>query len=452
MIQSQGIPTPGSRHLTERCGGPEPASTLGRMRRPRTPFRARGGSPGDWHVVIVVENVPLGADHRVRKQLDTLRSHGCRVTVISTRHDVNAPYRGREGVALLEYAAVPELPGPIGHVVEYAWSGVVAALLLLRLRLAGRVDVVELCQPPDIYFPIARLLRRAGARVVVDQRDLMPELLATRYPGAPRRALELLHLFERRTQRVVDHTITVNDHLRRRLEAAGGDGRVSVVWNGPVLARVDGARPSRDPHGSGERLVVWVGKMGLQDRAELVVEVADRLVHSGGRQDLRFVLIGDGECLEDLRALVRRRDLEHWVTFTGWVPERTVFGYLATADAGIDTSMQEEVTPVKALEYMSFGLAFAAFDLAETRHLAGEAAIFAPPGDVDALARSLGDLIDDEPRRLVLGRAGRRRVEESLSWERQEAAYLAAVGPSSQPSRDDRRRNGSGRTPDASQP
>jgi glycosyltransferase involved in cell wall biosynthesis len=271
--------------------------------------------------------------------------------------------------------------------------------------------------------------------VVVDQRDLMPELLVARYPRAPGRAIDVLHQLERRTQRAVDHTITVNDHLRRRLEAAGGTGRVSVVWNGPVLARVDGARTSPALKAAGTSLVVWVGKMGVQDRVELVVEVADTVVNSWGRRDLRFVLIGDGECLEDLRALVRRRGLDRWVTFTGWVPEDTVFGYLGTADVGIDTSLQEEVTPVKALEYMSFGLAFAAFDLTESRNLAGEAAVFAPSGDVVALARSLVDLIDDEQRRTALGEAGRRRVQESLSWERQAASYLAAVGPSSQPSR-----------------
>ncbi|HEX3224107.1 MAG TPA: glycosyltransferase family 4 protein [Nocardioides sp.] len=412
------------------------------------PRRARPGSPADWHVVMVVENIPLGADHRLRKQLETLLAHGCRVTVISPRHDVNGPYRGRQDVALLEYVAAPELRGPIGHVVEYAWSGVAASLLLLRLRLRGRVDVVQLCQPPDIYFPLARLLRRAGARVVVDQRDLMPELLVARYPRAPGRAIDVLHLLERRTQRAVDHTITVNEHLRRRLEEAGGDGNVSVVWNGPVLARVDGVRPAPELRGAGDRLVVWVGKMGVQDRVELVVEVADAVIRSRGRRDLRFVLIGDGECLEDLRALVRRRGLDDRVTFTGWVPEETVFRYLATADAGIDTSLQEEVTPVKALEYMSFGLAFAAFDLAETRRLAGEAAVLAAPGDVDALAQALVELIDDEQRRRVLGRAGRRRVQESLSWERQEPAYLAAVGPTSRPSRSDRVRGRSRRGPD----
>jgi glycosyltransferase involved in cell wall biosynthesis len=412
------------------------------------PLRARGGPRADWHVVLVVENIPLGADHRLRKQVDTLLAQGCRVSVVSTRNDVNAAYRNRPDVTLLEYAAAPELRGPLGHVAEYAWSGLVATWLLLRLRLRGRIDVVQLCQPPDIYFPVARLLRRAGSRVVVDQRDLMPELLVARYPKAPGRAVGVFHLLERRTQRAVDHTITVNDHLRRRLEAAGGQGRVSVVWNGPVLARVDSVRPSpelRVPDGS---LVVWVGKMGVQDRVELVVEVADTVVSTWGRHDVRFVLIGDGECLDDLRDQVRRRGLEGSVTFTGWVAEETVFGYLATADAGIDTSLQEEVTPVKALEYMSFGLAFAAFDLSESRKLAGEAAVFAPAGDVDALARALVDLIDDEPRRTALGAAGRRRVQESLSWERQEAAYLAAVGPSSQPPEDDHPPQSSGRAPE----
>src|SRR5919107_5076416 len=66
------------------------------------PWRSRGGSPGAWHVVMVVENIPLGADHRLRKQVDTLLAQGCRVTVISTRHDVNGPYRGRRDLALLE--------------------------------------------------------------------------------------------------------------------------------------------------------------------------------------------------------------------------------------------------------------------------------------------------------------------------------------------------------------
>ncbi len=378
-------------------------------------------------MVAVVENIPFGADHRLRKQADALVSEGYRVTVIGPRGAVNAPYRG-SAVRLVEYPAPPEVAGPLGHVLEYLWSVVCATYLLLRVRLRSRVDVVQLCQPPDIYFPLAGVLRRLGSRVVVDQRDLMPELLAARYPRAPRRATDVLHWFERRTQGAVDHTITVNEHLRRRLVEAGGDGRVSVVGNGPVLARVDATRVAR-VEGSEETVVVWVGKMGLQDRVDLVVDTAEAVVHTRDRTSVRFVLIGDGECLEDLRADVRARGLDPWVTFTGWLSEAAVFDHLAGADLGVDTSLQEEVTPVKALEYMAFGLPFVAFDLPETARLADGAAVLVAPGDVDALAGGLVALSDDEQARRALGRAGRRRVEESLAWERQQASYLAAVGP-----------------------
>jgi glycosyltransferase involved in cell wall biosynthesis len=326
-------------------------------------------------------------------------------------------------------------------VVEYVWSGLFTAVLLLRVRLQGPVDVLQLCQPPDIYFPMVGVVRRAGTRVVVDQRDLMPEVLQARYPRAPRRVMDFLHLLERRTQRAVDHTMTVNEFLQRRLVAAGGGNRVSVLWNGPVLSRVDAARRSPELRSDNEHLVVWAGKMGVQDRADLVIDVAESMIVSGGRTDVRFVLLGDGECLEDLRDLVRRRGLDDWVTFTGWVPEQTVFEYLTAADAGIDTTLQQEVTPVKALEYMAFGLAFVAFDLRETRGLASEAAVFAAPGDVDGLSRALSDLLSDAARRRALGRVGRRRVEEQLSWEIQEAAYLDVVGPSSRSPMDERVRD-----------
>src|SRR4051795_4060693 len=38
------------------------------------------------------------------------------------------------------------------------------------------------------------------------------------------------------------------------------------------------------------------------------------------------------------------------------------------------------------------------------------------PGDVGELARTIADLLDDPDRRVRMGRAGRRRVEELFSW------------------------------------
>ena len=82
------------------------------------------------------------------------------------------------------------------------------------------------------------------------------------------------------------------------------------------------------------------------------------------------------------------------------------------------------MSPVKGMEYMAFGLPFVSFDLAETRVIAGGAAVYAPPGDVPRFAGLIDELLSDPARRAELGRAGRRLIEERLAWDRQEKAYL----------------------------
>jgi glycosyltransferase involved in cell wall biosynthesis len=376
------------------------------------------------HVAIVVENLPAYADTRLRKQLRDLLSHGYRVSVISQAGEENQPYREDPDLTLLEYPPPVDPRGPIGHVREYLTSFLWAALLLARLRRRGPIDVLQVCQPPDIYFPLSKVARRLGARVLVDQRDLMPELFAARFPHAPRGVTPALHWLERRTQRSADHSIGVNDYLRDRMIVAGGrPDRVSIVRNGPVLSRVDRARP----HTSWRRhshLAVWIGKMGRQDRVDLVVRMIKRVVRDLGRDDIGFVLLGDGECLEPMRDLVRELNLEPWVSLPGWRSEAEVFGCLAAADIGIDTSLQNEVSPVKAMEYMAFGLPVLAFDLLETRRTVGPAGGYVSPGDVAVFGDQLVKLIDDPETLQKLGRVGRQRVESELGWERQTQTYL----------------------------
>ena len=382
-------------------------------------------------MAVVVENVAVGVDTRLRKQVDDLLDAGFDVSVVTRRHPDNEPYRHRERLRLLEHPAPPDGTSVAGYAREYAVAVLWATVLLGRLRVRRRVDVLQLCQPPDLYFPLAWVLRLTGARVVLDQRDLMPELLGSRTEHPPRLLMAVLRGLERESCRVAHHVVTVNDYLAERLRAHHPATPVSVVRNGPVLARVDAARRRPVEPGStdGRAVVVWVGKMGPQDRVDLVVRAAEELVLRRGRGDVRFVVLGDGECLEEVTALTRELGLDAHVDLTGWVDEATVFAWLAAADVGVDASLQEEVTPVKALEYMAFGLPFACFDLTETRALAPDAAALVEPGDLVALADALEGLLDDPRRRRLLGRRGRRAVESRLAWERQAPAYLAAVSP-----------------------
>jgi glycosyltransferase involved in cell wall biosynthesis len=380
------------------------------------------------HVAIVVENIPFSVDHRVRKQTMSLLERGFRVSVITRRDPGAAAHRSRPGLRIIEYPAPPESAGLLGYAAEYGASVAAAAGLLLSLHVRDRVDLVQFCQPPDIYFPLGWLMRSLGSAVIVDQRDLLPELYGGRY-GPPRPGMAaVLRRLERWSQRVAQHTLTVNEYLRDRAASSGARReRISILRNGPVLRDVE--RVEADPALKRGRshLACWIGVMGRQDRLDLLLGAVHHLVVDLGRTDCQVAVVGDGECLAETKAAAARLGLDPFVDFTGWISEPEVFRYLASADVGLDASLQVEVSPVKAMEYMAFGLPFVAFDLQETRALGSDAASYAPPGDVAALGRALDDLLGDPDRRAAMGRAGRERVESELAWDRQAERYVAVI-------------------------
>jgi glycosyltransferase involved in cell wall biosynthesis len=392
--------------------------------RPRDAAR-RPAAP--THILAIVENVPFSDDTRLRKQVDSLLEHGYRVSVVTRGDERNAPFRRIPGLRLLEYRPPREGSGLLAYAREYVESLVAQTRLTLDVRSRDRVDVVQFCQPPDLYVALALLMRALGSGIVVDQRDLLGELYAARFGRVPSAVTFMLRTLDRWSYRTAHAVMCVNGYLERYVRSCGvAADRVTVVRNGPVLGRLDRsvASPELRP---AARLCCWVGKMGRQDRLDLLLEAMDQLVHRLGRDDVHLAILGDGECLGETRALATRLGLDPYVTFTGWVEEDVVFRYLATADLGLDASMQQEVSPVKAMEYMGAGLPLVAFDLPETRALCDGSAVLVPPGNVDALALAMSRLLDDPNTRRRMGNEGRERVARALAWEHQETAYLAVI-------------------------
>ena len=410
---------------TKRTGPGSPTAIDGRDVRQLREGRCDG--PG--RILIIVENEAAFNDNRVSNQVESLIQRGYRVRVITRRHERNARYRYHPLVHLFEYPPPPQ-PGRLpGYLVEYGYSFIVAAFFSLRVAARERIDVVQFCQPPDVYFPLGRMLGILGARVVVDQRDLLPELYAARYGKAPGWLLSALKLAERLSHKGADHIIGVNEYFRRRALATSGlpPERVSVVRNGPMLGRVADARCDLSLKRGRRYLCCWVGVMGRQDRIDLLVRSIHHFVHELGREDCQFTIIGYGESLATAQALVRDLDLTEWVQFTGELGVDDVFRYLATADLGLDASLQFEVSPVKAMEYMAFALPFVAFDLPETRAISYGAAAYADPGDVVAHAEAIDALLNSPQRRWELGRTGQARVRTELAWDYQARTYVRLI-------------------------
>jgi glycosyltransferase involved in cell wall biosynthesis len=80
----------------------------------------------------------------------------------------------------------------------------------------------------------------------------------------------------------------------------------------------------------------------------------------------------------------------------------------------------------KVMEYMTLEKPVVQFDLTEGRASAGEASLYARANDPVDFAEKIALLIDDPKARARMGRLGRERVLERLSWAHSAPHLLAA--------------------------
>ena len=382
-------------------------------------------------MLIIVQNLHVPFDRRVWLECRTLHEAGYDVTVICPRGPDSKPHEWLDGVEVFTYR--PYAPGgsAASFVAEYAYSFLATAWLCARSRRRGRYDVMQACNPPEIFWPLAHLARWADkTRFVFDHHDLSPELYQSRFAEGESLPYRGLLFLERQTFGAAEHVISTNGSYAAVAHSRGQKppGTVTVVRTGPdadVLRRgseVPSWRRGR------KHLVTYIGVMGPQDGVDLAIEAAGVVVNQLGRRDITFVFMGGGDAYDDL---VQKRDelgLTDMVELPGRVPDEMVNEVFSTADLALSPDPKNPLNDVstmnKTMEYMAYELPVVAFDLKETRVSAGEAAVYVEPNDVNQYAHAIVDLLDSPERRSQMGHLGRERVNSELAWCFQSQVYL----------------------------
>jgi glycosyltransferase involved in cell wall biosynthesis len=382
-------------------------------------------------LLIIVQNLPVPFDRRVWLECQALTSAGYQVAVVCPKGRDEPAYEVIDSVELYRYR--PYAPGGsrVSFIAEYVYSFLATARAALKARRSGRFAVLQACNPPDIFWPLALAFRALeGTRFVFDHHDLCPELYLSRFPRGPKLPYKGLLALERRTHRAADHVIATNDSYREIAMTRGGKraNEVTVVRTGPDLQRLQPGEADPKLRRGRRFLVTYIGVMGPQDGVDIVVRAADIVVNKLGRDDIAFTLIGSGDCFDDLVALRDELGLAGHVEFTGRAPDELVVRIMSTADAGLSPDPKNPLNDVstmnKTMEYMAFGLPVVAFDLRETRVSAGKAAVYVQPNDEHEYAEAIVALMDDDPRREQMGKLARERIEQELAWDYQVSAYL----------------------------
>ena len=385
-------------------------------------------------VLILVENLPVPLDRRVWQEACALRDAGHEVTVICPQmRGFNEPEEVLDGIQIYRHWISSEASGIRGFLAEYAsalWGEMACALKAWRRT---GFDVVHLCNPPDLLFLIAlpfKLL--AGVRVVHDVHDLWPEMFEAKFGG--RGPLYwAVRLAERATLALADVVLATNDSVATAVKRRSRkpDDEVFVVRTAP--ATLDTNAPADPALKNGRRFLVgYIGVMGNADGVDYLIDAADHLVRVRGRTDVQFHLMGSGP--EHAR-LVEKRDalgLADFVAMPGRVSNEHLFAALQTMDLGAAcdpiNAYNDHCTMNKTLEYMAFGKAQVMFGTVEGRVSAGDAANYVMENSAAKLGDAILELLDDEPRRLNMGRIGKHRLENELGWDKSVAQLRAAYG------------------------
>jgi glycosyltransferase involved in cell wall biosynthesis len=288
--------------------------------------------------------------------------------------------------------------------------------------------------------------RRMGIPLVLEvNADMIDEYA---YQGQPLRGPRQAYAVwtTKLTFRTARAIICVSANLKRHLSVKWGIPARKVVVL-PNAADVHAFGQAFHPQVYRKRLgvddgpvVMFVGGFYRWHALDLLVESFALVVLQV--PEAQLVLVGDGPVRAELEAKIGQLGMSNRVILAGALEHTQVPALLSIADVTVAPYARFPAgmyfSPLKLYEYMAAGKAIAATAAGQVavviRH--GHNGLLVEPGDADAFAAAIVELLNDSAMRTRLGQNARRQAMEQHSWEhyvqKLEHMYRAVLSSRSQ--------------------
>lgn len=147
-----------------------------------------------------------------------------------------------------------------------------------------------------------------------------------------------------------DHIITVSNLTRRTVIEKYGinPDKVTTVHNAVIPLDYDLLNLKRRTHD--EKVVTFLGRITMQKGPEYFVEAAAKVLKKN--KNVRFVMAGSGDMMDDMIRLAARRGIADRFHFTGFLRGKEVYQMLRDSDVYIMPSVSEPfgISPLEAME------------------------------------------------------------------------------------------------------
>lgn len=172
----------------------------------------------------------------------------------------------------------------------------------------------------------------------------------------------------------------------------------------------DRFRTARRVELDGRKKILFAGRLEPRKGVEVLIRAVARLQ----RSDVTLIVAGDGPREPEARALVARTGIR--AEFLGALPDDDFAGLFRSVDLFCHPATGGESFGIVLLEAMAAGTPVICSDLAGFRAAAGDAAVYFPAADDDALALALARMLDDPEQARVMRNLGAAR-STAADWD-----------------------------------
>ncbi len=316
---------------------------------------------------------------------------------------------------------IPRLPGirnvRPGFSLKKLLCDVAMTLTALRVAYRKRYDVVHAVEESVLIALLFKWLFRCPCIYDMDS-SLVKQMIEQKpFLGA---IAGPLRFWEKLAVRHAHAVVPVCEALKETV-ATYRPNKVVVVQDVSLLP--DTVEPSSEAWtgslkaslGCDGVLVMYVGNLEPYQGIGLLLE-SFALVRQQNNQAHLVIIGGERADIEAHRKQASQLDITAHVNFLGPQPVSDLASYLAQADILVSPRIRGNNTPMKLYSYLHSGKALVATDLlTHTQVLNPHVSILAEPSPA-AFAQGLLGLINNPERRLMLGKAGKKLVEEEYSY------------------------------------
>ena len=318
--------------------------------------------------------------------------------------------------------------GPLDYLLKMLCFLFRATWFLARRHIRQPYDVIHVQSVPDFLVFAALIPKLLGAKVILDLRDLVSELYASKFGVSDTFiVIRLLKLVEKLSARFADHVIVANPiWLEKITQRSAPAAKCSMYWYYPdrrlfhPLPRSVEDRKFR---------MIYPGSLNWHQGVDIAIKALPAILRAIPEAELHVQ--GEGPAKPELICLTKELGLQSRVVFHGYVPADTLVQQLADCDVGIvpkrGDRFGDEAASTKIPEFMAMGIPVVAsrtsielrfFDAAAIRY-------FQPENEAELAAAVISVRQDDALRARMIAK-GLAYTQEN-AWQQKIQMYLDLV-------------------------